>query len=82
MQPMFNDGEKVWSYSWAFLFNSPKKNDVVVFTHNNIFLMKRVNNISKDKYFLSGDNKTDSMDSSSFGPIDKNKILGKVIKKY
>lgn len=82
MRPTFNEGEKVWLNRWSFLFNSPKKNDVVVFTHNNKFLMKRVSNVSKDRYFLSGDNKTNSLDSSSFGPIDKNKILGKVIKKY
>jgi signal peptidase I len=33
--------------------------------------------ISKDKYFVLGDNRIDSTDSRVFGAIDKNKIIGK-----
>ena len=81
MYPMFKDGNNVLLFRWAFLFNSPKKNDIVVFTHNNKYLMKRVVKVSKDKYFLSGDNRNDSLDSHHLGFIHRNQIIGKVITK-
>lgn len=32
-----------------------------------------------DEYFLMGDNREDSQDSRNFGPVDKDKIIGKVV---
>ncbi len=35
--------------------------------------------LSKDQVFVSGDNRPDSLDSRSFGPIKANQIIGKLI---
>jgi len=43
------------------------------------FLIKRISKIDGEKYFVSGDNKKDSMDSRRFGWILKKDIIGKVI---
>lgn len=81
MEPTFKNGERLWINRLAYLFFPPKEGDIVVFSHNNKFLVKRVSKVTKYRYFLSGDNKNDSLGSFSFGLIDKNKILGKVFNK-
>ena len=43
------------------------------------FFIKRITKIDGEKYFVSGDNEKDSMDSRRFGWIEKKDILGKVI---
>lgn len=35
--------------------------------------------LNKDQIFVSGDNRPDSLDSRSFGPIDANQIVGKLV---
>lgn len=35
--------------------------------------------LRKDQLFVSGDNRPDSLDSRSFGPIDANKVVGKLV---
>ena len=37
--------------------------------------------MKKDKYFVQGDNKNDSLDSRRLGRISKRQIIGKVIYK-
>ena len=35
--------------------------------------------LSEDEYFICGDNRNDSLDSRSYGPIKKDKLIGRVI---
>ena len=35
--------------------------------------------LKKDQLFVSGDNRPDSLDSRSFGPIDASKVVGKLV---
>jgi len=85
-------GSFVLICTWA---NDFKVGDVIAFTHvitddldgrpnrqptsdNKVFI-KRIKSINSDGIEVSGDNKTDSLDSRQFGLIQKSNILGKVI---
>jgi len=86
MEPTLKDGDTLWVNRLSYLFSSPKLDDIVTIQlqgQRGKVLLKKIKKVTKDsKYFVEGLNKTDSYDSRHFGPIDKNKILGKVIKKY
>lgn len=62
-------------------FLKPKIGDVVVFKFNKRYYIKRVAQIKDNEYFVTGDNKKESVDSRRFGWIDKKDIIGKVIYK-
>ena len=79
MEPTLKDGDTLWVNRLSYLFSSPKKKDVVVFNHNNKFLIKRVYKIGKNGFFLRGDNKKDSLDSRDLGFVSFKQIIGKVI---
>lgn len=79
MQPSILEGQKVLASSFPYLFSKPKKNDIVVFKTGNKVFVKRISSISGDKYFLTGDNKGDSLDSRKLGEIDRENILAKII---
>ena len=82
MEPTFRGGDTLWVNRLAYLFSPPRKNDVVIFNHNNQLLIKRVYKIGKNSYLLIGDNKRDSLDSRHLGSINKRQILGRVVTKY
>ncbi len=48
----------------------------------NLLVIKRVKSVTKNGYWLEGDNDTQSDDSRIFGEVDKNLILGKFIFRY
>jgi nickel-type superoxide dismutase maturation protease len=79
MEPLIKNRDMVLASSLFYLFKKPQIGDIVAFRDTDKILIKRVTNISKEKYFLEGDNKKDSLDSRKFGFISKQKILGKVI---
>lgn len=81
MQPTYNDNDNVLVSSLPLLLSSAKKGDVVVFEKFNHLYVKRVGNIKERKYFLVGDNKSDSVDSRRFGEVNREQIKGKVIAK-
>ncbi len=57
--------------------------DIVVAIHPKIkrkLIIKRINNIIKDKYDLRGDNYLSSTDSRHWGLIEFNQLVGKVEK--
>ncbi len=81
MEPNIINRSTVFISSLPYLFSMPKKNDIIVFKKNNKHFLKRIFKISKDKYFVRGDNKSDSLDSRKIGPILKKQIIGKVIYK-
>ena len=69
------------SYAVVSSLARPKAGDVVVARHpfKDMRVIKRVKQITEGRYFLEGDNKDASNDSSTFGTVDRNAILGKVL---
>lgn len=78
MNPEFKDGDLILTHS---LLYKPSVGDVVAVMYNKKTLIKRISKIFKDTIEIIGDNKEESTDSRSFGEINKNQILGKVIMK-
>ncbi|MBI2086539.1 S26 family signal peptidase [Candidatus Daviesbacteria bacterium] len=76
MLPFLNAGQEVLVWGW---FCKPKVGDIVVIGKNGKDMIKRIQKVSGRKYFVEGDNKRESTDSRSFGPIDKSEIIGKVV---
>jgi len=56
-----------------------KVHDVVAFKHDGLIFIKRASEIKSDQLWLVGDNPHDSLDSRSFGWIDRKNILSKII---
>ena len=81
MLPTLIPGDVVLVNRVLYLFISPKKGDIVAVKdpRDNKILIKRIMNIENNRYFVQGDNKIHSTDSSVFGMIGKNDILGKVV---
>ena len=73
MEPNFKEGD--YLITFPYLFRKPRKNDVVVFKHNGILLLKRIVKTGK-YYFVKGDNKKFS---SYIGFIKRKNIIGRVI---
>ncbi|MBI1919269.1 nickel-type superoxide dismutase maturation protease [Candidatus Microgenomates bacterium] len=81
MEPNFKEGQIVLISSIPYLFRPPKISDVVVIKdpRSRRLLLKRIISRENQKYFVSGDNPQASTDSRTFGSINKENILGKVI---
>jgi nickel-type superoxide dismutase maturation protease len=80
MEPQIRNGAQVLVSNLPYWFKKPRLNDIVAFTDSsNKILVKRIIKITKNAYFVQGDNKGDSLDSRSFGNIIKNQIIGKVL---
>jgi phage repressor protein C with HTH and peptisase S24 domain len=79
MEPAIQSGSSVLVSSIPYLFNSPKIDDIVAVKFDGKVLIKRVRDIEKNKYFITGDNPNDSFDSRKFGMIVRKDILGKVV---
>ncbi len=77
LSPILEEGDYVLILNKFFKL---KENDIVIFNHSQYgILIKKIQKIiSPDKFFVIGTN-TDSIDSRTFGEIDKKSIIGKVI---
>ena len=80
MEPTIKNDSFVLVSGIPYLFSKPKVNDIVAFRYEGKIFIKRIKAINKDKFFLTGDNSNDSLDSKKIGLIDKENIIGKVIK--
>lgn len=81
MEPNILQGQTVLASSIPYLFSKPKINDIVALRERKsgkVFI-KRIVKVDGEKYFVSGDNKKDSMDSKDFGWIERKEIVGRVI---
>lgn len=80
MEPSLNDGDYVLANLW-FLYLS--KGDIVVLRHpkKDMVLVKRIEWADRKKAFVVGDNKGESEDSRSFGPVSVTSVIGKVMHK-
>lgn len=76
MFPTLKPGQDVLVWCWFF---SLKKGDLVAFKKSGNDMIKRIQKIRRNEYFLVGDNKKQSTDSRNFGWIKKSQIIGKVI---
>lgn len=75
MVPTLGDHDQLLiSYDAPF-----KVGDVVVFTHQGRYDIKRIESISDQGVFVVGDNEIASMDSRSYGHINPELIIGKAI---
>lgn len=83
MVPTYRDGEMVTVNPDAYLTCSPSKDHIVMALHpfkKGVTMIKRVSHLTEDgRYFLVGDNPLESSDSRGFGPLRRERILGRVI---
>lgn len=79
MLPTLRPGQELLVFNWAYLFFQPRVGEMVVIEYNGRKIIKRIQRVHDHKYFVMGDNKTESTDSRNFGPIDESEIVGKVI---
>jgi len=82
MEPILRDGEQVIATNLPLFFRMLKINDIIVFKKYGKFFVKKISKITKDQYFVIGENKNDSLDSRKFGLVSFKDILGKVIFKF
>jgi len=82
MWPSLEPGDYVLVNRWAYRFRSPARGDVVVVQdpdRSDRFLVKRISESGDAaRVEVAGDNAARSRDSRSFGPIAREKIVGKV----
>lgn len=78
MIPTLKPDQEVIVSSLPYLFLEPKTGDIIAFREGEKFIVKRINLVKSNKYFVKGDNQKDSKD---YGWIEKNKIIGKVVYK-
>jgi len=81
MRPALEPGDKLLVNRWS----RPKPGDIVVVRdpefHATI-LIKRVSRQAPGGFEVVGDNPNVSRDSRSFGPIDRQHVIGKVVWRY
>jgi phage repressor protein C with HTH and peptisase S24 domain len=61
------------------VFNDLQKEDVVIILHGGIEKIKRIADYKGGRIYLTGDNRSQSTDSRSFGWLDESAVIGKVI---
>jgi len=75
MEPKYAHGDRVVTFNWT----TPKIGDIITFELDNKYYIKRIERISGDLIYVSGDNKSQT---ALFEPVDKVKVVGKVVFKY
>lgn len=76
MLPTLSPGDIVLVTTLPYFFSNPKKNDIVVFKTQNKLFIKRITKVEKEKIYVEGDNKGDSL---KINFITRKEIIGKVI---
>lgn len=79
MEPTIKDGQVVLISEIPYVISNPQLRDIVAFKNKGKIFIKRISEIKSDTYYLTGDNKNDSLDSRSFGFVKRGQILGKVL---
>ena len=79
MEPAMKEGSFFIASSLPFLFSKPKKGDIILFQRDGKNIVKKINKVENDKYYVEGENITDSLD---FAPITRREIIGKLIFKF
>lgn len=76
MEPGIPDGSIVVYERWN---RSCDEDDVVIVQMDGGQLVKRIDSVQGGKVFLLGDNRSESVDSRTFGMIDQDRIIGTVV---
>jgi nickel-type superoxide dismutase maturation protease len=79
MAPTLTPGQDIISFNWAYLGRKPKAGEIIVLNLNGKDIVKRVVKIEDKEVYVEGDNRKESTDSRDFGPVDLDKVIGKVI---
>lgn len=81
MAPTYRDGDVLLVNRLAYWLGKPKRGDIIAVKdpRDKKVLIKRIEKIAGQKFFVVGDNKSHSTDSREFGMIDKHDIIGKVL---
>ena len=80
MEPTFNPGDVVLISSFPYILRNPMVGDLIVLKREK-YIIKRIEKIKENKFFVVGDNKKESTDSRKFGWVSRNEIVGKIILK-
>lgn len=80
MAPALKEDDVVLVNRLSYFLSKPKIGDAVVLKRKK-FVIKRIAGIKEKKVFVIGDNEKESTDSRSFGWINKEEIVGKVMLK-
>lgn len=78
MVPTYKSGQFVLVSPIPYFFAKPKVGDVVVVKIYNRRIIKRIEKIAAQNYFIVGDNEKASTDSRTFGCVTTTMILAKV----
>lgn len=75
MSPNLKPGQIVivWNYG------KPKVGEIIIFRHNGLEKIKRIDKIEHGSFFVIGDSPSNSTDSRQFGSINKGQIIGRVV---
>lgn len=91
MEPVLRDGDRVIADLWTLRGRPPLPGEIVLFEGSapGVLLVKRVAGGPRpgpepgtSVYELLGDNPAESLDSRAFGPIGRERILGRVVIRY
>lgn len=81
MYPRIQPGQVIIVNRYAYLFTQPEIDDVLVFIQpdSNRLMIKRVSAIADGPvYYVTGDNRRESLDSRHFGVLTRDAIIGRV----
>lgn len=76
MVPTLPPGTVIWGLKW---FNTLKIGNVIVFEHDGKEKVKRVKEIEDGRLYVLGDHPEASTDSRTFGLIEVDSVVAKVI---
>lgn len=79
MIPTYSSGDIVLVSKIPYYFSRPQNGDIVVFKKKNKEYIKRIVDCKKNRYFVEGDNKKESITSNELGPVLYSEIIGKLI---
>ncbi len=82
MLPTLHPGDQVLVHPNAYRHRLPQQGDIVLARHphqGGLYLIKRIQSVVSDQYFLIGDNLSESTDSRVFRAVTLDLILGKVV---
>ena len=90
MAPSYGAGDRLLVNRLAYVMRRPRVGDAVVLRDPELadrLLLKRIDAVLDEgpgphRYFVLGDNFTESRDSRHFGPVTRDRIVGRAWLKY